>query len=202
MAACVTAAVEADVDVIVTGAVPEDRIATALIHASRAKIPVLFTQTAPTGRGYPAEVGYLSPDHAEQQGWLAEWVVADSGGTGSVLVVQLIDTPAMQAWVQDGALPVYDACPGCTTSLLEVTTGQLDELPALVEKALAASPATRYVHVTMDVAVDAAVQGIEATGRTDVLVVGQDGTPEVLEQVTPDGPVGAVAGFDHTAMGW
>lgn len=39
-------------------------------------------------------------------------------------------------------------CPGCATSLLEVTTNQLAELPALVDGVLAASPVTRDVHAT------------------------------------------------------
>lgn len=38
--------------------------------------------------------------------------------------------------------------PGCATSLLEVTTNQLAELPALVDGVLAASPVTRDVHAT------------------------------------------------------
>lgn len=203
IAGCLSQAVNAGADAIVAGSIPTELAATAFASVEEAGIPLLYMQTAPAGPGDPGKVGYLTPNNVEMQAWNASWVVADSGGAADVLVVKVTDTPATILWIEQGALATYEQmCPGCTVTVVETNTGQLDKLPSLVSSALVRDPDIGYVHVAFDVTVQPTVQGIQSAGRNDVKVVSQDGVLPVMQSLGQGQFVAAEVGFNQEALAW
>lgn len=203
MATCLDQAVNAGADAIISGSIP-DELATVAFDAVRAAgIPLLYTQVAPEGPGEPDKVGYLTPDNVELQVWNSSWIIADSEGTGNILVVRVTDTPATMLWTDQGAIGLYEqACPDCTTTVVETNTGQLQRLPSLVSAALVADPDITYVQVPFDITVQPTAQGIQQSGRTDVKVVSSDGNLAVMQMLDAGQHMGAEVGYNQNALGW
>jgi ribose transport system substrate-binding protein len=203
MASCLTQAVDAKADAVVSGSIPDELASVGFQSVRDAGIPLLYMLVAPEGPGEPDKVGYLTPDNIELQAWSANWVIADSGGEAEVLVVKVTDTPATTLWTDQGTLATYEnACEGCTVMVVETNTGQLQKLPSLISSALVRNPDIKYVQVPFDVIVQPTVQGLQSAGRTDVKVSSSDGTLAVMQMLSEERFVTSEVGTNLDAMGW
>lgn len=203
MASCLTQAVDAGAGAVIAGSFPYELAPVAFDAVVAAGIPLLYMQTAPAGPGDPAGVAYLTPDNIALQVWLTNWVIADSNAEANVLAVKVTDTPATTLWTEVGALGTYaEACPDCTVEVIEVNTGQFDKLASQVSAALVANPEITYVHAAFDSAVQSIVQGIQAAGRDDVVVVSMDGSLPVMQDLASENYVAAEVGFNQQALSW
>jgi ribose transport system substrate-binding protein len=204
MAGCLTQAIDAKADAVVSGSIPDDLASVAFQQVRDAGIPLLYMLTAPAGPGEPEKVGYLTPDNVVLQATNADWVIADSGGKANVLVVKVTDTPATTLWMDQGALAEYEkTCPSCKVTVLETNTGQLQKLPSLVSSALVRDPDIAYVQAEFDVTVQPIVQGLQSAGKTDgVKLISGDGTLAVLQMLSEGRFVAASAGYNLDAVGW
>ena len=204
MASCLTQAIDAKADAVVSGSIPDDLASVAFQQVRDAGIPLLYLLTAPAGPGEPEKVGYLTPDNVALQAINADWIIADSGGTANVLVVKVTDTPATTLWMDQGALAEYEkTCPNCKVTVLETNTGQLQKLPSLVSSAMVRDPDIAYVQAEFDVTVQPVVQGLQSAGKADgVKVVSGDGTLAILQMLAEDRSMAATIGVNLDALGW
>jgi ribose transport system substrate-binding protein len=204
MASCLTQAVDAKADAVVSGSIPDELASVGFKSVRDAGIPLLYMLVAPAGPGEPDKVGYLTPDNIELQAWSANWVIADSGGEADVLVVKVTDTPATTLWTDQGTLATYEnACEGCNVTVVETNTGQLQKLPSLISSALVRNPDITYVQVPFDVTVQPTVQGLQSAGKVnDVKVSSGDGTLAVMQMLADGRSVASEVGVNLDAMGW
>ncbi|WP_127130339.1 substrate-binding domain-containing protein [Georgenia sp. SYP-B2076] len=203
MAGCLTQAIDAKADAVVSGSIPDDLASVAFQQVRDAGIPLLYMQVAPAGPGEPTKVGYLTPDNIAIQAVNADWVIADSNGKANVLVVKVTDTPATTLWMDQGPIAEYEKnCPDCKVTVIETNTGQLQKLPSLVSSAMVRDPDISYVQTEFDVTVQPTLQGLQSAGKADkVKLISQDGTLAVL-QMLAEGRVAGNSGINQNAVGW
>jgi ribose transport system substrate-binding protein len=202
-ASCLGQAVDAHAAAVVAGGFPEVFAPTAFKAVEDAGIPLLFTLTSPVKTTDPKKVSYISPDDFTLESQNADWVIADSNAQAHVLVIEATDNPDLIAWVQQGALATYKSgCPACTVKVVQSTAAQLDQLPSLVTSALVADPSINYVQVAFDDRLQAAIQGIKATGRSGIKVISEDGVLSAMQSLAQSNLVSAETGFDSQAYSW
>lgn len=117
---------------------------------------------------------------------LANAIIADSGGTANVLMVNIPDFPVLVS-EREGAQAAFDEnCPDCVFSELAVTLEQLGggEVPGAIVSALQADPDIDYVHF----AFDGLTGGVSSTlADADLLdsvkLVGVDFSGAVLQEI-------------------
>jgi ribose transport system substrate-binding protein len=200
---CLGQAVDAHAAAVIAGGFPDEYAPVAFKAVRDAGIPLLYTQVSPQKSPDPKRVGYIAPDYVGMQSLKASWVIADSDAKAHVLVVKATDNGDLIAWVEQGALATYKAdCPDCRVKVVDTNAAQLDKLPSLVTASLVADPSIHYVHVAFDDRVQATMQGIQASGRTDVKVVSSDGTLAVMQSLAKRNLVAAEVGTDEQAFSW
>lgn len=202
-ASCLGQAVDAHAAAVVAGGFPDVFAANALKAVRDAGIPLLYTMTTPAASSDAKHVSYIAPDYFKLQSLNANWIIADSDAKAHVLVVEATDNPDLTAWVEQGALATYtSACPDCKVVVVKSTAAQRDKLPSLVTSALVADPSIKYVQSAFDDRVQATVQGVQATGRTNVKIVSTDGTLGVMQSLAKGNLLAAEVGFDSQAFSW
>ena len=202
-ASCLGQAVDAHAAAVIAGGFPEQYSPVAFKAIRDAGIPLLFTQVTAGTSSDPTRVSSLSPDYFEMQSLNANWVIADSNARAHVLVVKATDNADLIAWVEQGTLATYaSGCPACTVKVVDSNHAQIDKLPSLVTAALVSDPSIKYVQVAFDDRVQATMQGIQASGRTDVKVISQDGTLAVMQNLAKGNLMAAEVGFDSQAFSW
>jgi ribose transport system substrate-binding protein len=202
-ASCLGQAVNAHAAAVVAGGFPDQFAPVAFKAVRDAGIPLLYTMVTPAATANPTRVSYISPDYFALESLNANWVIADSDAKAHVLVVEATDNANLIAWVEQGALATYKAdCSGCTVKVVDTNAAQLDKLPSLVTSALVADPAIDYVQVAFDDRVQATLQGIQASGRTNLKVISEDGTLSVMQSLAKANMLTAETGFDTQAFSW
>jgi ribose transport system substrate-binding protein len=202
-ASCLGQAVDAHAAAVIAGGFPDQFAPVAFKAVRDAGIPLLYTMVTPATTDNPTRVSYISPDYFGLESLNADWVIADSDAKAHVLVVEATDNANLIAWVEQGALATYKAdCSGCTVKVVDTNAAQLDKLPSLVTSALVADPAIDYVQVAFDDRVQATLQGIQASGRTNIKVISEDGTLSVMQSLARANMLAAETGFDAQAFSW
>jgi ribose transport system substrate-binding protein len=180
--AAVTQAVTDGADGIVLAAINPALVQDGLARAKAAGTPVVVA-LIPALPGATADA-YVSTDHLAGGKTLADWVIADSGGTAKVL---LLEEPAFPELVRrnDGIRAELEAaCPGCTivaTPKFSIGT-MVQQLPGLVTTALQSNPGITHVLAPFDSSATFAAQGIRQSGRQVALVSGE-GDPDGLTRL-------------------
>lgn len=117
---------------------------------------------------------------------IANAVIADSGGTANVLMVNIPDFAVLVS-EREGSEAAYAAnCPGCTFNELALTLDQLlaGEVPGAIVSAVQADPSIDYIHF----AFDGLTGGVSATlAEAELLdgrnLVGVDYSGAVLQEI-------------------
>jgi ribose transport system substrate-binding protein len=200
---CLGQAVSAHAAAVVAGGFPDQFASVAFKAVRDAGIPLLYTMVTPVKSDDPKLVSYISPDYFGLESQNADWIIANSDARANVLVVEATDNEDLIAWVQKGALATYKAdCSHCKVKVVTTTAAELAKLPSLVTSALVADPSIDYVQVAFDDRVQATLQGVQASGRTDVKVVSEDGTLAVMQSLADGNLLAAETGFDSQAFSW
>jgi ribose transport system substrate-binding protein len=200
---CLEQAVAAHASAVVAGGFPDQFAPDAFKAVRNAGIPLLYTMVTPVKSADPKLVSYMSPDYFKLESQNADWIIANSNAKANVLVVEATDNADLIAWVQKGALATYKAdCSQCKIKVITTTAAQLSQLPSLVTSALVADPSITYVQVAFDDRVQATLQGVQASGRTNVKVVSEDGTLAVMQNLHDGNYLSAETGFDAQAFSW
>ena len=172
--------------VAITGTSPA-LIQDQLDQANAAGIPTMscFDASEPSPDGFAMQCGDATA--VERAGDLiANAIIADSGGTANVLMVNIPDFTVL-AVERDASQAAYEAnCPDCTFNELALTLDQLlaGEVPGAVVSALQSDPEVDYVHF----AFDGVAGGVSATlAEADLLegrnLVGVDYNGAILQEI-------------------
>ncbi|WP_294570070.1 sugar ABC transporter substrate-binding protein [uncultured Arthrobacter sp.] len=171
-------------DGIVLLAINPQLVQGALDKAKTADIPVIST-FIPKLPG-PTVDGYVSTDHVEGGKILADWIIEDSGGDASVLMLNEKAFPELVQRNEALVKELKDQCPNCevadTVQLSIGTMGQ--ELAPAVTSALQRNPNITHVVAPFDSSGILAGQGIRQAGKTgQVKLVSAEGDPNGIRAV-------------------
>ena len=119
---------------------------------------------------------------------IANWVIADSGGTANTLLVNIPDFPVLVSEAEGAAAAYEENCPDCTLETLDTTIDSLiaGEVPAAVASRLQANPDINYVQFTFGDLPAGVADTLEEAGLLEgVKIVGVDfstqiGLPEII----------------------
>lgn len=143
-----------------------------------------------------------SPDYAASGKALADWIVADAGNQGKIVIVDADEAPSCRA-LRVGLLEEL------ALSNMEVdddfwfTGSQVgDTLNRNVVSYLTNNPDCQYVFVAYDPAAASIVEGLNQAGMTDVKVVSVLGIQQNIEYIREGNIQVATAAYDNNYMGY
>jgi ribose transport system substrate-binding protein len=183
---------------IILAAVPPPLVQGGIAKAKAAKIPIVEVfQDAPVA----ASVNF---DHREQGVAMARWVITDSGGKASVLLVSDAEFKELTDRV-DGFTAEIAKCGGC--KLLGVVNSQIgtmaQRLPQAIVSALQRDPTTTYIISPFDSNATFTSEGVRQAGRAaQVKVAGYEGDPQAIEAVRKGQIEAATIASPAEWMGW
>ena len=119
---------------------------------------------------------------------ISQWIIADSGGTATTLLVNIPDFPVLVSEAEGAAAAYEENCPDCTLETLDTTIDSLiaGEVPAAVASRLQANPDINYIHFTFGDLPAGVADTLEEAGLLEgVSIVGVDfstqiGLPEII----------------------
>ena len=173
-------------------------------QARRAGIPVVVLRT--TGEREPCTAGTTCiPGPFEQAGRLeADFVIADSGGRGEVVVITSRDAPSTGPLVRGLEDEFAGLCPACKLHFVDVPIPDwATKLRTEVQSALIRYPNADYLIPIYDSMSQFVVPAIVATGRAErVRIATFNGTPFVLKMVQDEDVVALDVGENLSWIGW
>jgi ribose transport system substrate-binding protein len=179
-------AVTQQYDGIILGTVDAAGIVPGIEAANAANIPVLSVDTAPAGGTIISLVQTDNIAAAEQGG---NFIVDKIGGKGKVLNLQGDLANQTGQARNDGVHKAFDAHPDIQV-IDQSTMWQGPKGLEITENILTSDPDIVAIFAANDPPALGAVQALKAAGRSDVVVVGFDGTKDGLQAVK-DGDLAA-----------
>jgi ribose transport system substrate-binding protein len=167
------------VDAIVLSPCDSDTVASSLVDARDAGIPVFTADIAAKGARV---VSHVASDNLQGGRLAGEAMARFLGGKGKVLV---LDHPTVSS-VQDRTRGFEEALrghPGITVVGKPSGEGQRAKAQALMEDALTTHADLAGVFGINDDSALGALRAAEASGRGDVVIIGYDATPEAQEAI-------------------
>lgn len=190
-------------DGIITESVDGRGIGAALKEAKAAGVPVVSTSNAaaPGEQGYAVDV---SPDFEQLGKDIGSWMIADSGGTATVL--PYVDRE-YQSTIStlDGLLSQLDACSGCTVEdpVNFVAADLANNLGPETVATLRSKPEVDYIHFAYDPAATFQVPAILQAGLAEGLqgssIIGDE---QNLEFIAEEQVQAADAVWDNIYQGY
>ena len=149
--AAVQQAVDQDVDYIAISGTDISSFEQAAEAAKAKQIPIIDMYstnetTGADGNGIYAVISNADSTRSTAR-QIADWVIADSGGTGHVVFVNLPEFPILQIAAEAAKSHYAESCAECTYDELNVTLADLvaGAIPASVVSYLQTNPDTNYV---------------------------------------------------------
>jgi ribose transport system substrate-binding protein len=169
-------AVNQKADFIVASGASADMYGDGLDAARTAGIPVIdeYSTDEPGGEanGIYANVGGTAYVQ-DEVGALADWVIADSGGKGTVAFVNIPDFPILKA-AGEAVTAQLATCADCTLVPIDASVADLTSggIPQLVVSTLQTNPDVEYVYLSFGdlySGLDSALEGAGLDGKVKVL---------------------------------
>lgn len=186
-AAAFQQAIDQGVDYVAITGTPPALIQDQLDQANAAGILTMscFDATEPSPDGFAMQCGDATAVEAAG-GLISNAIIADSGGTANVLMVNIPDFTVLKVEAESSQA-TYDAnCPDCTFTELALTLDQLlaGEVAGAILSAVQADPAIDYIHF----AFDGLAGGVSSTlAEADLLegrkLVGVDYNGAILQEI-------------------
>jgi ribose transport system substrate-binding protein len=154
--------------------------ATTLAAYKAAKVPIVMTNVA-SATPTKTLIGPVntSKDSVAGATELSDWVIANSNGKGSVLIVDVPAYSELDAVAKSMTSTLHSKCPGCSAQTLDISLPQVSAgaiVPTTVTK-LKANPSIKYVVFVTSSFGDGITAGLKAAGLTGIQVMGQDMDP-------------------------
>ena len=166
--ACVGQALSENVAAIVLDAAPWQVVANQLVAATKKGIKVVLADQPSSPALPPADTADILGVSGTMQAAVADWVINDSGGKGSALILMDTDGPAPPAYIEDFALPQFKKyAPGFTYTIQKISTANQGQVSSAVTSDLLKSPSTGYVYTEFDQFLQNAQQGVQSANATD-----------------------------------
>jgi ribose transport system substrate-binding protein len=201
-------AIQAKASVIMVGGFEPSLVGPALADAEKAGIPVLMANVqdpGPPRSDYPSAVkGFAThsfswPGRAE-----ADFVTVDSKGKANILFMSTSDLPHITGPEKDAFLnELKRVCPGCKASVMNVPSGQWNQLNTKTASYIRAHPDVDYIVPDFDGMVIFALPGVHSAGAQDkVKIVSFNATPSVMKALKNHDVVVAETGGPNLLQGW
>lgn len=131
-----------------------------------------------TGIDYAISIpSQISPVSSSQ----AALVASGSGGTGSVLVVNIPDFEILNDSVADFKTSISGYCPACSVSQLNIALSNIGTATSTVVSYLRAHPSIKWVVAETDALTVGLPSAIKAAGLSGINVIGQGATPTNIQ---------------------
>jgi ribose transport system substrate-binding protein len=171
----------------------------------KAKIPIFVGAGGPVPTNNPYIYGTAAaPVNTEVAGErVADWFIADSGGKGSAVIVNIPSFTTLAAGQKGIQNEVKRLCSGCSTAPLAVTLQQVGagSVPNAVISYLQAHQSTKYVLFTDGDWAAGITQALDGAGLNDIKVGGMTPTPEQFSELK-SGKQSAWAGYNFQYNGY
>jgi ribose transport system substrate-binding protein len=133
-------------------------------------IPIVIGPISSVTPAVPVEIG----DFTSSGNALANWFIADSGGTGKALVFNLPAFPVLTQVATGIQNQIKSGCPGCQVTSLDGTLPEISSgaIPSALVVALKKTPSATYLLTSNLLLVSGAVSALKAAGLFDVKVAG------------------------------
>ena len=202
VAQCLTEAANQRAGAVVTDSIPPAFAQQAINHLESMHIPILVAEegSAPS----TDELAYNSPPTELMTSLAADWIIAESNGTGDIVLPEVTDTAASIGYVEGGAIKeIHAHCSGCKLTVLKTNTEQLSNLPSLISTALVQDPHVGYVLSEFDSDVSAVIHGLQtvSAGR-QVKVSSINGVLSDLQYISQGNFQAEDTGDNGYQMGW
>jgi ribose transport system substrate-binding protein len=204
IAGCIGQAVGASAAAIVVDNVPYPMAANALDDARAAGIPVLVANQVVDPR-MPADetLAYVPGPAPQMLASAADWIIADSGGTATVVLQKVTDNPSTLAYAEAAEKEFADRCPDCTVVVNEVSATNFPLIPSSTGSAILSNPDVDYVLAEFEFFVQPTVAGIQQSGKANqIQIVTSAATLSGLKQLEDDNLLAANVGQDFSYQGW
>jgi ribose transport system substrate-binding protein len=201
---CIDQAVGASAAAIITDNVPYGMAANSLDGARAAGIPVLIANQIPDP-AFPADdsLAYVQGPATEMITSVADWIIADSDGTATVVLQKVTDNPSTVAWADAAEQEIDERCPDCTVVVNEVSASNFPLIPSSTSSALLANPDARYVLAEFEHFVQPTQGGVQQSpNAAQIKIVSSAATLTGLQMLADGGPLHADAGQNFAYQGW
>jgi ribose transport system substrate-binding protein len=207
--ACLNQAIADNAAAVVTDSLPFGFAEQGFLALQKHHIPVLLGDEPSVGAaGTPVpgtdQLAFLETNQTRAMSLSADWIIAHSGGTADVLVVEITDSPLTVQAVTQGALVQFRTlCPGCKVHTITESTANLNSLSSAVSSALLTDRKINYVFSEFDTDVQAALGGVVQTGfGTKVIGVSSMGILGSLQMLKSSNFLYEDTGSDGVLLGW
>ena len=189
----------------ITGFAPSQFGNSVIKAYDKAKVPIFVGAGGPVGTNNPYVYGTAAaPLNTEVAGErIADWFVADSGGKGSAVIVNIPSFTTLAAGQKGIQNEVKRLCSGCSTAPLAVTLQQVGagSVPNAVISYLQAHQSTKYVLFTDGDWAPGITQALDGAGLSDIKVGGMTPTPQQFSELK-SGKQSAWAGYNFQYNGY
>jgi ribose transport system substrate-binding protein len=166
-------------DGIILGTVDAAGIVPGIDAANKANIPVLAVDTAPAGGTI---ISLVQTDNVAASELGGTFIAEKLGGSGKVLNLQGDMANQTAQARNDGLHKALDASPDIT--VIDQSSHWLqDQGLSITENILTSDPDIKAIFAANDPPALGALQALKAAGKTDVIIVGFDGTNDGLQAV-------------------
>ncbi|WP_033288563.1 sugar ABC transporter substrate-binding protein [Amycolatopsis jejuensis] len=199
-AACINSAVSAGAAGIVTDGVDIRAVKTAVDNAAAHNLPILAGGQVGTDT---ANLRYFDLGDIEAQIAAAQWIIADSGGKGNVLITEDTDDPGAAHAIEAGSKATFTKdCPHCPVTVVTYTTGTVNRLSTLVSSALLRNHDIDYALANFDFLIPMMVTGARtANPSAKIKFVGIEAALSSMQLVKSGGQA-ADAAVNRNYGGW
>ena len=208
--ACVNQAVSQGASAIVADGVPVALAANAFASAQAHHIPVLIVNQLPPPTGAPGAVQGMGDDKlaysplqaAKLVTAEADWVVADSNGKASVLVMPYTDSPSTLAYSAQEVALLHKLCPACQVATQKIGLAGASQVPSQTSSALLSHPGIQYITPEFDALNQGVSQGIQQAGYAHKVKVASSAGDLPALQAIKSGQLSAEVGESFPYEGW
>lgn len=205
VSACVTQAINADADGIITTSIPPEFAQQSFAAAAEAGLALEFvnTPTSEVPEEWGPRVVALPFNFVEQQRVNAGIVMEDSDHQANVLLIGINDSAATTFVYENGMKAAFEEdCPDCTVSDIQAGTTTLSNLSSQVSAALTRDPGIQYIMVQFDSFAPPVVQALrELNKASSVKLLTARGDLSGLQRLA-DGQQFVDTGDSVAATGW
>lgn len=178
-------AIATKADVVVLQAFSADLFTAQIQQAKAAGIKVITANSGVPGKvdgGQDAEVTF---DYVKVGQLIADWMIADSKGSGKALLVTSDDVPASQPQAQGTLAEVKRLCPSCDVQKKDVQIPQWEaSIPTLFQTTINTDPTRTYLLPIYDGQALGGLGAIRTAGAGSRVKVGTfNATPGIVEQL-------------------
>jgi ribose transport system substrate-binding protein len=127
---------------------------------------VLITDQIPDPT-HPAgpTLGYLEGAGKAQLVAVADWIINDSAGKGSVVINMSTDSPSTQAYVAAAQQEFKDKCSGCKVVVNKISSANYPLIASSTSSALLQNPTAKYLVSEFDQYLQPTLGGAQQSGR-------------------------------------